>query len=236
MLITDSFFSLLALQSRLPCSSKMPAYDYPEGNRLLIDTLNLQRAVIAHPNAIKATCISSHTVLRYATAHPEAGFFCETARTEETVPSPFAGDATRNMATQIYYLLTPDSPQGKMHMNKSITYHLLHQGRAKYTLIRPASTPSSSPEIKHVVMGADTSRGEVRQLVVEGGWWKASEIPEEDLDDEEADGNKIGSSSPRTGFDFADHKFLDREGLVELFGGDESHPAVEQLLPYTQER
>lgn len=118
------------------------------------------------------------------------------------------------MATQIYYLLTPDSPQGKMHsepldelvsplilradsgahtpVNKSITYHLLHQGRAKYTLIRPASTPSSSPEIKHVVMGADSSRGEVRQLVVEGGWWKASEIPEEDLDDEEADGNKIG--------------------------------------------
>ena len=43
MLITDYFFSLLALQSRLPCSSKMPAYDYPEGNRLLIDTLNLQR-------------------------------------------------------------------------------------------------------------------------------------------------------------------------------------------------
>lgn len=41
-------------------------------------------------------------------------------------------------------------------------------------------------------MGADSSRGEVRQLVVEGGWWKASEIPEEDLDDEEADGNKIG--------------------------------------------
>lgn len=192
----------------------MPAYPYPEGNKLLIDTLNLQ-------------------------PHPEAGFFCETARTEETVYSPFAGDAIRNMATQIYYLLTPDSPQGKMHMNKSITYHLLHQGRARYTLIRPASGPSSSPEIKHVVMGADSSQGEVRQLVVEGGWWKASEIPREDLNDEEADRDKIGcliSEVVVPGFDFADHKFLDRKGLVELFGGDESHPAVEQLLPYTQER
>lgn len=77
-------------------------------------------------------------------------------------------------------------------VNKSITYHLLHQGRARYTLIRPASGPSSSPEIKHVVMGADSSQGEVRQLVVEGGWWKASEIPREDLNDEEADRDKIG--------------------------------------------
>lgn len=41
-------------------------------------------------------------------------------------------------------------------------------------------------------MGSDSSRGEVRQLVVEGGWWKASEIPEEDLNDEAADRDKIG--------------------------------------------
>lgn len=41
-------------------------------------------------------------------------------------------------------------------------------------------------------MGSDSSRGEMRQLLVEGGWWKASEIPEEDLkagaDDQEHTG------------------------------------------------
>ncbi|GAA5861213.1 hypothetical protein JCM3774_002229 [Rhodotorula dairenensis] len=205
----------------------MPPYAYPEGNRKLIQTLNLQ-------------------------PHPEAGFYCETARTEETIPSPFAGGATRNLATQIYYLLTPDSCQGKMHMNKSITYHLLHQGRARYTLIQPRSPtdgPSEStasgaggPEMKHVVMGSDSSKGEVRQLVVEGGWWKASEIPEDDLaaGDEDQIGCLISEASPLPlsypRFDFADHKFLDRKGLVELFGGDETHPKIERLLPYTQER
>ncbi|GAA6012904.1 hypothetical protein JCM8202_003490 [Rhodotorula sphaerocarpa] len=197
-----------------------------------------------------------------AVTHPEAGFFCETARTDETVPSPFADDATRNMATMIYYLLTPDSPQGKMHMNKSITYHLLHQGRAKYTLIRPSPAGSSdtAPEIKHVVMGHDSERGEVRQLVVEGGWWKASEIPEEDLQEGEAgdERDRTGCLITRTvsyrpdtrsarasnsricqvvvpGFDFEDHQFLTKRGLVELFHGNASLPEVRDLLRYTQE-
>lgn len=30
-------------------------------------------------------------------------------------------------------------------------------------------------------MGSDLTKGEVTQLFVPGGWWKASEIPEEDL-------------------------------------------------------
>jgi len=30
-------------------------------------------------------------------------------------------------------------------------------------------------------MGSDLSKGEVTQLFVPGGWWKSSEMPEEDL-------------------------------------------------------
>lgn len=30
-------------------------------------------------------------------------------------------------------------------------------------------------------MGSDLNKGEVTQLFVPGGWWKASEIPEDDL-------------------------------------------------------
>lgn len=37
------------------------------------------------------------------------------------------------------------------------------------------------PIIKHIVMGEDIQKGEVRQLFVEGGWWKSSEIPLEDM-------------------------------------------------------
>lgn len=93
-------------------------------------------------------------------------------------------------------------PRKRHTVNKSITYHLLHQGRARYTLIRPAGPDAATgPEVKHVVMGSDSSRGEVRQLVVEGGWWKASEIPEEDLAaDVEKDqiGCLISEASPST--------------------------------------
>lgn len=35
--------------------------------------------------------------------------------------------------------------------------------------------------VHRIVMGSDLSAGEVTQLFVPGGWWKASEIPDEDL-------------------------------------------------------
>lgn len=34
--------------------------------------------------------------------------------------------------------------------------------------------------IHRIILGGDIARGEVNQLFVPGGWWKASEIPEED--------------------------------------------------------
>ena len=69
------------------------------------------------------------------------GYFAETDRQTEQVPSPFAGKspvqcsiaqtdtisivsfmvdgALRSIATTIYYLLAPDEPNGVFHMNKS---------------------------------------------------------------------------------------------------------------------
>lgn len=59
---------------------------------------------------------------------------------------------------------------------------LHHAGRSLYTFIKPpTSASSSSPEIHRIVMGPDPARGEVTQLFVPGGWYKTSEIPEEDL-------------------------------------------------------
>lgn len=65
--------------------------------------------------------------------------------------------------------------------------HVHHAGRSKYTLLS-AKPPlgkglvddQGDPLIKTVVMGDDIANGEVRQLMVEGGWWKVSEIPSED--------------------------------------------------------
>jgi len=78
--------------------------------------------------------------------------------------------------------------------------HLLHQGRKRYLLIRAAAPwgpydPSSGkpPEIREVVMGTDMAKGEVRQLLVESGWWKVSMLLEEDLNNTAADKNKVGA-------------------------------------------
>jgi len=67
---------------------------YPTGNRSLITALNLA-------------------------PHPEGGYFVETYRQTDVVPSPFAHGSKRSLATSIYYLLTPERPKGFFHMNKS---------------------------------------------------------------------------------------------------------------------
>ena len=77
--------------------------------------------------------------------------------------------ALRPLATSIYYLLSLDEPNGVFHMNKSAvrltigimlydrgnvtdvgiqTMHVLHQGRAEYTLITPGSPPRIERKVR----------------------------------------------------------------------------------------
>ncbi|KLO08686.1 hypothetical protein SCHPADRAFT_944236 [Schizopora paradoxa] len=193
--------------------------NYATGNTKLIETLSLA-------------------------PHPEGGYFVETDRQEEVVPSPFAHGKERSLGTSIYYLLTPERPMGYFHMNKSVTYHVLHQGRAEYTLIRPPptlplTTPSlhsdpvassdsvqvPSPRIETVIMGTNADAGEVRMLLVGTGVWKRSNLLPEDLE--------LAKQSPELsdktgclitevvvpGFDWEDHKYLTKNGLEKLFAG-----------------
>ncbi|WVW80537.1 hypothetical protein I302_102522 [Kwoniella bestiolae CBS 10118] len=107
-----------------------------------------------------------------------------------------AGTAKRSDATQIYYLLTPDSYRGRMHMN-------LHS------------------------------------LFVPGGWWKASEIPDEDLllldapDAKEAKlDERIGcliSEVVVPGWNPDQHQFIDEDKLKTMWGGKEGW---EQYVKY----
>ncbi len=71
-------------------------------------------------------------------------------------------------------------------------------------------------------MGDDVAKGEVRQLLVEGGWWKVSEIPESDraaAESGEADAARTGaliSEIVTPGFHWNDHTYLNQERLREL--------------------
>jgi uncharacterized protein len=162
----------------------------------------------------------------------------------------------RNLATSIYYLLTHDNPSGVIHMNKSIvswphhqssslrhralqTYHVLHQGRAEYTLIAPGIN-GAPPVVTTAVMGPNTAAGETRTLLVGTSVWKMSRLLPEDLalgrDPETAD--KVGCLITEVvvpGFYWEDHAFLTQEGLHALFKDvDGREELIKQLAPHVK--
>ncbi|KAL4919743.1 hypothetical protein BDW62DRAFT_178367 [Aspergillus aurantiobrunneus] len=44
-------------------------------------------------------------------------------------------DTVRSASATIFYLLTPRSPVGVFHRNRSRTVHTLHRGRGRYVVI-----------------------------------------------------------------------------------------------------
>ncbi|KAJ6535305.1 RmlC-like cupin domain-containing protein [Mycena sp. CBHHK59/15] len=163
--------------------------------------------------------------------HPEGGYYAETDRREEQVPTPFVGGygtPPRALATSIYYLLTPDSPNGFFHTNKSVTYHVHHQGRAEYTLITPAAVRGGAPTVERHVVGA----GGMRLLIVGTGVWKMSRLLEEDV---RMYGDRAGCLITEVvvpGFHWEDHAFLTMEEFREFIGESEE---LEGLTRYVKD-
>ncbi|KDR67502.1 hypothetical protein GALMADRAFT_283484 [Galerina marginata CBS 339.88] len=152
--------------------------------------------------------------------HPEGGYYVETDRQTKQIPTPFVGGEPRSLATSIYYLLTDDNPNGVFHMNKSVTYHVLHQGRAEYTLIKP----THPPVVERVIIGTDTSAGEVRMLLVDTNVWKMSRLLPQDVERPKSRNEEDSSGCLITevvvpGFHWEDHQFLTQAVLQALFEG-----------------
>jgi predicted cupin superfamily sugar epimerase len=162
--------------------------------------------------------------------HIEGGFFAETDRAPDTVPSPFQGDkstttdlapqrpgfnpAVRNSSTSIFYLLTPRGPQGGFHRNKGRTVHTLHRGRGQYVLIH-ADEDGAKKRVETFIVGHNVEKGEKLQWIVDGGKYKASFL----LPDEENGSTSEGlliSETVVPGFEYCDHDFLSRDGLKEM--------------------
>ncbi|THH15011.1 hypothetical protein EUX98_g9529 [Antrodiella citrinella] len=121
--------------------------------------------------------------------HVEGGYFAETDRQKDEIASPFAEGELRSLATTIYYLLAYEEPEGIFHMNKSPTMHVLHQGRAEYTLITPA-TDGGLPKVEIKVIGPNIHAGESLQLLVGSNVWKKSRLLPEDVAAAKADPSK----------------------------------------------
>ncbi|WP_042387853.1 cupin domain-containing protein [Streptacidiphilus melanogenes] len=131
--------------------------------------------------------------------HPEGGYF------RRIYTSPHAltagGDGMRPTVTSIYYLMTAGQPCGRLHRNRSDILHFFLDGD-------PVEYHTVDPEGRldvRVLGDADA-----RHLLVPGGWWKASRVP---------DGARYAlvAEVVTPGFDFADHEFAGEADLpVEL--------------------
>lgn len=148
--------------------------------------------------------------------HPEGGYYKETDR------SPFEMDVSddrapgsvvkRNYSTLIYYLLTPDSPNGRFHKNRNRITHILQRGKGQYVLIYPDG------RVKSFKVGFDYANGEVSQWVVPGEVYKASFL----IPNEEFSNGLLISEVVVPGFDFEDHSFMSEGELVELVGNEQA--------------
>jgi hypothetical protein len=98
--------------------------------------------------------------------HPEGGYFRRTFTSSHTCDR----DRRAAMST-IYYLLTEDSPVGHWHRNQSDIMHYFHLGTPlQYWLICPLGN------LSQITLGAELGAGQQLQLLVPGGYWKATEL------------------------------------------------------------
>lgn len=181
--------------------------------------------------------------------HIEGGFFKETDRAPDTVPSPFPYEKSstsdlapkrpgfnpnvRNSSTTIFYLLTPNGPQGGFHRNRARTVHTLHQGRGRYVLIH-ADEEGKQKRIETFIVGNGVAKGEKLQWIVDGGKYKASFLLPDKEGETESQGLLI-SETVIPGFEFCDHDFLSSTGLKELLGEEQAKELSWLLSPLGKE-
>ncbi|TVQ47897.1 MAG: cupin domain-containing protein [Gloeocapsa sp. DLM2.Bin57] len=133
--------------------------------------------------------------------HIEGGYFAETYRAVEQIPTERSGNL-RNMCTSIYYLLTRDQPVNHFQKNRSDIIHYFHTGAAiTYLIIDPEG------RLEKVKLGSNLAAGEQLQLLVKAGCWKAGFL-------ETGDYGLIGEAVA-PGFDYRDMEIADQSLLTQ---------------------
>lgn len=144
--------------------------------------------------------------------HIEGGYFRRTFVSQHTNAKRSAKNNAeqRSFATSIYYLLTEQSPIGHLHANKSDIIHYFHSGSPiRYTLV------NSAGELSHITMGNDIANGELPQMVVAGGTWKASELVLNSKNN--THGYGLISEVVIPGFDYQDMRLANKQDLTTLW-------------------
>ena len=145
--------------------------------------------------------------------HTEGGYFVESYRSPQTLPTERVG-SDRSLLTSIYYLLTDDRPVNHFNRNKSDILHYYQGGSAiTYFLV------NLDGELEKIKLGLNFTQGEVGQLLVPGGYWKAGVL--------EAGEYGLLGEAVTPGFDYRDMEIAQ----AETFKADFPH-LWSELSPY----
>ena len=106
--------------------------------------------------------------------HPEGGYFRETYRSQQTIPTIRGGDGKilkdRAVATAIYYLVTPDSFSALHKVSSDETFHFYTGDPVEMLLLKP----NGDHEV--VLLGSNILGGELPQFTVQAGYWQGTRL------------------------------------------------------------
>ncbi|WP_250656705.1 cupin domain-containing protein [Alkalimarinus coralli] len=144
--------------------------------------------------------LNKHSIIQRLGLEPhiEGGYF------RRTFESTHSTQHNQLAMSVIYYLLTNDSPIGAFHQNKSDIIHFYHSGfPIEYTLISPEG------QLTRYILGPNLEDGQQFQLLVEGGYWKASRLLEGDYG--------LISESVCPGFEYSDMQIASQKQMQSLY-------------------
>jgi uncharacterized protein len=134
--------------------------------------------------------------------HPEGGYYVETYRSSNSLK--LKTDGSRDLFTEIYYLLVGDQFSSFHVMNSDEIWHFYSGSSMTLHII------SHGGHLDKITLGRDAENGNVFQTVVRAGSWFAASV-------DDSDSYSLVGCTVIPGFDFRDWKLGERETLVEMY-------------------
>jgi predicted cupin superfamily sugar epimerase len=150
---------------------------------------------------IKALALEPHPI--------EGGFFRETYRSRETIsgaalPPEYPRDATRSLATSIYYLLTPQTFSEMHRLPTEEIFHIYKGGPVR--MLQLLADGSG----REVLLGNNVLAGHQPQVIVPAGVWQGSLL-------EPGVEFALLGATVTPGFDYADYERGRRADLLSRY-------------------
>ncbi|SKC71555.1 cupin domain-containing protein [Ohtaekwangia koreensis] len=138
--------------------------------------------------------------------HPEGGFYRETYRTAELIPSPGLPSrfpAARNFSTAIYFLLRSHDRSLFHRIKSDELWHFYAGGPLNIYILTDLGLTTYT-------LGSDLEKGESLQVVVPANCWFGAKVVDENS-------YTLSGCTVAPGFDFADFEMANRNTLLKTF-------------------